>query len=55
MFTKFKNDICKEVPEDFKLNYLTGSFAETVKWWLTKHPSYTPEEIARFYMKMIGY
>ena len=53
LFTKYECSISKEVPDDFKLNYLSGSFAETVKWWLTRHPSYTPVEIARFYMKMV--
>ncbi len=40
------------VPKDFLLNHLTGSFAETVRWWMREDMKTSPEEIAKYFMKM---
>ena len=42
-----------KVPEDFLIHHLVGSFAETVKWWITEGTSRTPEETAGFYMQVL--
>lgn len=41
-----------DVPKDFLLNHLTGSFAEAVLWWLKEDAKTSPEETARYFMKM---
>lgn len=47
-------DFQAKVPPDYLLNHLVGSFAETVKWWITGKMEYTPEEVAGFYMAVIA-
>lgn len=41
-----------EVPKDFLLNHLVGSFAETVQWWMREGMKTTPEMIARYFITM---
>lgn len=44
----FKTD----VPKDFLLNHLTGSFAETVMWWISEGMKTPPENTAKYFMKI---
>lgn len=53
LFLRYREDFRVEVPQDYLLNHLVGSFAETVKWWITGKESYSPEEVAGFYVKVI--
>ncbi len=41
------------IPFEYRLNHIVSSFAETVRWWLTGHNSYTPEEISRFFFESV--
>lgn len=41
-----------DVPKDFLLNHLTGSFAETVMWWMREGMKTSPENTAKYFMKM---
>lgn len=41
-----------DVPQDFILNHLVGSFAETVKWWMTEDMKTEPEAVAKYFMQM---
>ncbi len=41
------------VPDEFLINHLTGSFTETIKWWIKNDMEITPEEIAHYYMAVI--
>ncbi len=41
-----------DVPKDFLLNHLSGSFAETVRWWLKEGLKTSPEVAARYFMQM---
>ncbi|MBQ9742750.1 MAG: TetR/AcrR family transcriptional regulator [Ruminococcus sp.] len=41
-----------DVPEDFLLNHLVGSFAETVTWWMKEDMKTSPEKLAEYFMKM---
>lgn len=50
LFLKYLPTEQKNVPTDFMLNHLVGSFAETVKWWIKNDMSYTPEETAHFFI-----
>lgn len=34
---------------------LVGSFAEAVKWWITTRMRMPAEELADYYLKLIGY
>nr|WP_302597241.1 TetR/AcrR family transcriptional regulator [uncultured Cellulosilyticum sp.] len=54
MFTKYLNEInVLDIPTEFVLHHLVGSFAEAVKWWIKNQMKYTPEEIAMYYMAVI--
>ncbi|MBQ7051003.1 MAG: TetR/AcrR family transcriptional regulator [Firmicutes bacterium] len=54
LFNRYQSDIKIQVPQDFLMNYLISSFAETVKWWITVKNVYSPEETAEYYMTMLG-
>ena len=41
------------VPEDYLLHHLTGSFAETVKWWVAQDMAPAPETVASYYIAVI--
>ncbi len=41
-----------DVPEEFLLNHLVGSFSETVMWWVKEGMYPSPEETAGYFMKM---
>ncbi len=42
-----------DVPEDFLLNHLVGSFAETVMWWMKEKLQTSPETVASYFMKTV--
>ena len=50
MFLFFMKDIYFEVPQEYVLSMIINSFAETVRWWVTEHSEYTPEQIASFFI-----
>lgn len=54
LFQKYPSLFCTEVPVDYRLRYLAGSFIETVKWWIETDMQYAPEQVAAFYMKMLA-
>ena len=41
-----------DVPREFLLNHLVGSFSETVMWWVKEGMESSPEETAGYFMKM---
>lgn len=43
-----------DVPEDFLVNHLSGSFVEMVLWWLKGGQKQTPEELDRYFQAVIG-
>lgn len=52
----FAGYICTEspdTPQDYILNHVVCSFAETVRWWITESSYYTPEEISAFFLAAI--
>ena len=53
LFLRYKADFSSRVPEDFLLHHLSGSFAETVKWWMMEDTKHSPEEVAAYFMAMI--
>lgn len=54
LFLRYPWVCAGSVPEDYRLNHLVCSFAETAKWWLNAKGSYTPKETAGFYMQVTG-
>lgn len=42
------------VPVDFALNQLVSSFAEATIWWVSHKMKEEPEEIARYFVEMLG-
>lgn len=52
-FPIFINGLHYNVPADYVLNHVVCSFSETVRWWITGHEQYTPEQIAGFFMESI--
>lgn len=53
MFGKYLIQIEADAPEEFVLNHLAGSFAETVKWWIRNKMKDSPEDVAAYYMAMM--
>ena len=42
-----------EVPKAFAIQFFTGSFCETIKWWINSDMQMPPEEVVENYQKMI--
>ena len=54
LFERYQEEFNPMIPKDFLLQHLAASFAETVKWWMTEDAKHNPEDVARFYMLMVG-
>ena len=50
LFSRYTMLFPQEVPEDFLIHHLAGSFAETVKWWVAQGMIPDGETVAHFYM-----
>lgn len=55
MFEQYPKSLKQGVPPEFAMNHLIGSLAEAVKWWTANQMKMPPEEMARYYLKLIGY
>lgn len=53
LFSRYTALFPREVPEDFLVRYLTGSFAETVRWWVARDMAEAPETVARHYTRLL--
>lgn len=42
-----------DLPEDFLVNHISGSFVELVLWWLKGGQKQTPEELDRYFRAVI--
>jgi len=54
LFSRYTMLFPREVPEDFLIHHLAGSFAETVKWWVAQNMVLDPETVAHFYSSVIN-
>lgn len=54
LFARYTQVFAEDVPEDYRIHHLSGSFAETVKWWASRDMAGDPEEVAHYYMRMSG-
>jgi AcrR family transcriptional regulator len=52
LFSQYLPETKANIPVDFVLNHLTGSFTEAVKWWIANRMKNTPEEIVRYYTEV---
>lgn len=53
LFEMYIDDFHADVPRDFLINYLTGSFVQTVRWWVGKGMETSPEDTARYFMNVV--
>ncbi len=42
-----------DIPEDFLINHISGSFVEMVLWWIRGRRKQTPEELDRYFRAVI--
>lgn len=42
-----------ELPDDFLVNHISGSFVEMVQWWIKGHMKQTPVELDRYFRAVI--
>ena len=47
------HEFSAEVPADFLLNHLVGSFTEAVRWWVRGGMELPPETVAEYYMRTL--
>ncbi|MGL5271552.1 MAG: TetR/AcrR family transcriptional regulator [Selenomonadaceae bacterium] len=43
----------KDIPDDFLINHISGSFVVMVQWWIKNNMSQTPEKLAEYFISMI--
>ena len=43
----------QDIPQDFLVNHISGSFVEMVLWWLKDKKSHTPEELDCYFRAVI--
>jgi len=53
LFKMYLKDFKTNLPEDFLLNYLVGSFAETIKWWVKNEMILPPETLSEYFIQVI--
>ena len=41
------------VPDDFLINNIAGSFVEMVQWWLKNNMKHPPEKLAKYFLSVI--
>jgi len=52
LFGRYRNIFPTDIPEDFLLHHLSGSFAEAIKWWMMEDTEHSPEEIVSYFMNI---
>ncbi len=53
LFTIRKTELSMDIPEDFLINHVTGSFVEMTNWWIKGHMQQTPEELDKYFCAVI--
>ena len=54
LFSKYLDEFNTEIPVDFLLHHLSGSFIETIRWWMDQETDYSPYQVASFFMAAIS-
>ena len=52
LFKMYISDFHVNVPENFLLNHLVGSFADTIKWWVKEKMNTPPDKTAGYFMQI---
>ena len=52
LFRSYLSEFHTDVPADFLLNHLVGSFAETLRWWVCGGMCISAEEMAHYFMEV---
>lgn len=52
LFEAHAEEFDRGLPRDYLLDQLSAGFAETVKWWVGRKFPESPEEMAKYFMKM---
>ena len=55
LFQGYTDKFDPRIPRDFLLHHLTGSFCETVKWWVNGPQPQPPETVASYFMMTLGH
>ena len=53
MFVLYLDEFRSDVPRDFLLIHLVGSFAEAVKWWIAQEVPPEPEAVAGYFLAVL--
>lgn len=53
LFENHADEIKNDAPLDFKINFLVGSFADTISWWVKNDMKDSPETVISYYLKCI--
>lgn len=53
LFAAFLDRVSADIPQDFIMNQLVGSFAEAVLWWIRADMAQTPETVAGWYLSTV--
>lgn len=53
LFELHINEFNKNVPKDFLINHLIGSFTEAILWWSKNDSNISPETISNYFMNTI--
>lgn len=48
-----KREAGEDIPKDFLINHISGSFVEMVLWWIKGGMKQTPEELDRYFRSVI--
>lgn len=43
-----------DIPKDFLINHISGSYLEMVKWWVSGNMIQTPEELTGYFISVIS-
>lgn len=54
VFLCYTESFSQNVPRQFLLEYLSGSFAETVRWWMKENMKTEPENVAKYFIGMVN-
>lgn len=54
LFGLYLKDFSADVPPEFMLNHLVGSFTEAVRWWAREGMTLSHQTIAEYYLRSIG-
>lgn len=52
-FVRENRKVNRDIPQDFLINHMTGSFVEMVLWWIKGYMKETPADLDRYFRAVI--